>query len=117
MAKRSEYADHVCELLAPLGEVRVRAMFGGHGVYLDGLMFALIADDALYLKVDDATRGRYEARGIGPFQPFDDKPVTMSYYPLPEELFDEPDDLIGWAREAFEVALRARRPKKKTRTA
>ena len=84
-------------------------MFGGHGIYLDGLMFALIADDTLYLKVDDGNRADYLAAGLTPFKPFDDKPGTMSYYPLPEEVFEDQDALLRWAREALGAALRGRR--------
>lgn len=108
MAKRSEFVELVLDQIAPLGAVTARAMFGGHGISCDGLFFALIAGDTLYLKADDRTRGRFEARGLGPFKPFDDKPVTMSYYPVPAELFDDRDELLDWARAAVGVALRAR---------
>ena len=89
-------------------------MFGGHGVYLDGLMFALIASDTLYLKVDDGNRDRYEALGIMSFRPSADRPMTMSYYPPPEDVFEDEEMLADWARAAFEAALRGR-PKGGTR--
>ncbi len=108
MPRTSQYVEHVLEVLAPLGEVRARAMFGGWGVYCDGLMFALIADDTLHLKADDRSRGRFEDRGIGRFKPYADRPATMSYYEVPAELFDDRDALLSWAREACAVALRAR---------
>ncbi len=63
MAAKPEFRDHVLDLLAPLGPVTARRMFGGFGITLDGVMFALIADDVLYLKVDDRTRPDYEAAG------------------------------------------------------
>ena len=115
MAKDTEFNAMVREMLSPLGAVTTRAMFGGFNVSLDGLTFGLIADDRLYLKVDDRTRGRYEAAGLGPFQPFPDKPGTMNYYPVPDALMDDPEALCGWAREAFDVALKAkaRKPKAK----
>lgn len=113
--RRSEFVDLVLDQLGPLGAVTARAMFGGYGVYCDGLVFALIAGDALYLKADAETRGRFEARGLGPFKPFDDKPVTMSYYPVPAELFDDQDELLDWAREAVGAALRAKGRKKRSR--
>lgn len=115
MAKRSEYADYICEQLAPLGPVVARAMFGGYGLSLDGLTFAIIVDDALYLKIDDKTLPRYEALGLERFKPFADKPGRMNYCPLPPELMDDPDGLVEWAREAFDVALRAKKPAKKRR--
>lgn len=115
MANSREFIDHVVDLLSPMGGVRARAMFGGHGLYLDGLMFALIADDALYLKADDGNRDRYIAAGLAPFKPFDDRPVTMSYYPPPEEVFEDREALLDWAGQARDAALRGRR-KGKPRT-
>ena len=79
MASSAEFRDHVLDLLAPLGPVTARRMFGGFGIYLDGVMFALIADDILYLKVDDRTRPDYEAAGSAPFRPRPrGKPFTMA---------------------------------------
>ena len=78
MASRPEFRDHVLDLLTPLGPVTAPRMFGGFGIYLDGVMFALIADDVLYLKVDDRTRPDYEAAGAAPFRPRQKgKPFTM----------------------------------------
>ena len=111
MAKDTEFNAMIREMLSPLGGVSTRAMFGGFNLSLDGLTFGLIADDRLYLKVDDRTQDRYEAAGLGPFQPFPDKPTTMRYYPVPDALMDDPDGLCDWAREAFDVALRARSKK------
>jgi DNA transformation protein len=115
-----QYADHICDLLSPLGgamgEVVAKGMFGGFGIYLDGLMFALIADDVLYFRCDDGNREAYEEAGMEPFRPFADrpkaKPVTLPYWEAPAELFDEPDDLCVWARAAYDAALRCRKPKK-----
>lgn len=100
-------------MLAPLGDVRARRMFGGHGIYLDGLMFALIADEVLYFRADDRNRPSYEALGLQPFKPFDDKPMRMPYYPPPESAMDDTGELLAWARPAFEAALRAGAKKKK----
>lgn len=83
-------------------------MFGGHGLFMDGLMFAIISGDTLYLKVDDGTRDRYRAEGLAPFKPSAERPKTMSYYPLPEAVFEDQDGLVEWAREAFAAALRGR---------
>ncbi len=78
MASGGGFRDHVLDLLAPLGPVAARPMFGGFGIYLDGVMFALIADDTLYLKVDEGTRPDYEAAGSAPFRPRPKgKPFTM----------------------------------------
>ena len=65
MSGRSDFAAFVEDALQPLGPVHIRAMFGGHGVFLDGMMFALIADDALYLKTDGENRPTFEAANLG----------------------------------------------------
>jgi DNA transformation protein len=105
----SEFVSYVVESLQPLGPVSARRMFGGHGIYLDGVMFALIASDQLYLKVDDANRAAYEAAGLEPFT-YTGKgaPIRMSYHEAPGEGFDDPEVLCAWAREAYAAALRAR---------
>jgi DNA transformation protein and related proteins len=83
-------------------------MFGGHGIFMDGLMFGLIADDQLYLKVDDGNRAAYEAEGLQPFTyAGKSRRVKMSYREAPSEGFDDPDILCAWAREAYAAALRA----------
>ena len=109
MPNSQDFVDYVVEQLAPIGAVAARRMFGGHGVFLDDLMFALIASDTLYLKVDDGNREPYDAAGLEPFKPFEDRPTTMSYYPVPAEVFEDPDLLVEWAREAFAAAVRGRR--------
>ncbi len=108
MPSNREFTDYVVDRLMSLGDVRARAMFGGHGIFLDDLMFALIASDTLYLKVDDGNRASYETLGIKPFRPSADRPMTMSYYPPPEDVFEDEEKLADWARAAFEAALRGR---------
>ncbi|TAN56366.1 MAG: TfoX family protein [Magnetospirillum sp.] len=106
-----ELADHVCDMLFPLGPVTARGMFGGFGIYLDGLMFALIAGEVLYLKVDAASKGPFEAAGMGPFKPWEHKPMVMPYWEIPPEVMDDADQLCAWGRAAFDAALRSRKPK------
>ncbi len=116
-APPSDFVQMVCESLAPMGDLAVRRMFGGYGIYCDGLFFALVADEILYFKVDDGNRADHEALGLKPFKPLDDKPVTLSYYPPPESALDEPGELLRWARPAFAAAVRAaaaKKPKRKT---
>ncbi|MCG5239821.1 TfoX/Sxy family protein [Azospirillum doebereinerae] len=103
----SEFVVTVCETLAALGDVRARRMFGGYGISCDGLTFALVSDDTLYFKVDDANRASYEALGLEPFRPFTDRPTALSYRPPPDSALDDPRDLLDWARPALEAALRA----------
>jgi DNA transformation protein and related proteins len=109
MAKGSEFVDFVIESLEPLGGVSARRMFGGHGIYKDGLMFALIAGDQLFLKVDDGNRPDFDARGLQPFT-FASKgrPIRTSYHEAPSEGFDDPEVLCEWARAAYAAALRAK---------
>ncbi len=112
MAVSDDYRDFVLEQLAPAGRVAPRAMFGGVGLYLDGLFFALIDDDTLYFKTDGSNRARYEQAGSKPFCPFPDRPdQAMAYWQVPAEVLEDPDQLAAWAREALAVALakRARR--------
>ncbi|HET9821647.1 MAG TPA: TfoX/Sxy family protein [Burkholderiaceae bacterium] len=101
--------DHCRELLAPLGAVRARRMFGGHGLYIDDLFVALIAFDRLYLKVDDATRADFEAAGGEPFAyEAAGRRVSLGYYTVPAEAMESPALMQPWARRAMSAALRAR---------
>jgi len=113
MAVSDDYRDFVLEQLAPAGRVTPRAMFGGVGLYLNGLFFALIDDDTLYFKTDDSNRARFEQAGSRPFCPFPDRPdQAMAYWQVPAEVLEDADELAAWAREALAVALakRTRRP-------
>lgn len=103
----SDYVANLCEMMAPLGDVRARRMFGGYGLSIDGLTFALVADETLYFKADDVNRGSFAALGLEPFRPMPDKPTTLSYYPPPDSALDDREELLPWARSGFEAALRA----------
>lgn len=112
MAVSADYRDFVLEQLAPLGHITSRSMFGGVGVYANGLFFALIDDDTLYLKGDDALKLEFEAAGSHAFAPFGhDKP--MAYWTAPAEALDDQDFLLEWSRKSLEVAARAATSKKK----
>jgi DNA transformation protein len=95
--------------------IRGRPMFGGVGIYSGEIFFALIANDTVYFKVDESTRGDFDARGMGPFRPFGDDGGTMKYYQLPEEILEDPDELRLWAEKAVSVA-RQRRSRRKRGT-
>jgi DNA transformation protein len=105
----TSFVEQCLELLSGLGEVRARKMFGGHGLYAGESMVALIAFGCLYLKVDDATRLRFEAAGGVPFV-YDGKgkPITMSYWTVPPEAMESPAEMLPWARLAQQAALAAR---------
>ena len=109
MARHSEFCDYLVDLLVPLGDVRVRSMFGGYGVYLGQLMFGLVDDDTLYLMVDNGNRTRFEAAGLPPFAYTGKRgqPVIMSYHQAPPESLEDAAVLCDWAREALEAARRA----------
>lgn len=115
MTASREFLDYLVDLLRPFGPVSIRRMFGGAGVYRDGLMFALVAYDTLYFKVDDQTRPAFERAGMGPFT-YEGKaePVTMSYFQAPSEAMEDADLLAGWARDAYAAALRAKVAKVKS---
>ena len=98
-----------------MGAVTARAMFGGAGLYLDGVIFAIIVDGALYFKVDDENRPEYEAAGSGPFVPFPDKPYAMSYYRVPPKVMADGGALNEWARRAWEASRRGNKRKKAKR--
>lgn len=92
-------------------------MFGGHGIYHNGLMFGLVADDELYLKTDAENLAEFEHRKLAPFEfNKDGKVMQMSYLKAPEEIYDDPDEARHWANLAFDAALRnnAKKNKKKS---
>lgn len=107
MAADTELVEHCRELLAPLGGVRARRMFGGHGLYIDELFVAIIAFGRLYLKADATTRPHFEAAGCQPFV-YDGagKQVTLAYFTAPEDAMESPAVMQPWARLALEAALR-----------
>jgi DNA transformation protein len=107
------------EMLQPLGPVRPRRMFGGHGIYVDGLFMALVIQNQLYLKTDDVSRERFVAAGCEPFSyaTKNGERQVMSYYRPPEEALESPPLMLPWARLALEAALRAANAKVKKSTA
>ena len=106
MPVSDEYLTYVIDQLEYLGPVQSRRMFGGAGLYFEGLFFAIVADDVLHFKVDDSNRGDYEAAGMGPFKPFPDKSEVMQYYEVPIDVLENRDTLRDWADKAVRVAER-----------
>ena len=109
MAYSEEYINYVLDQFSSFGEVHPKKMFGGVGLFFQGLMFSLIADDTLYLKVDDSNRSDFERDGCMPFKPFVHKKMTMSYYNVPVEVLENRDVLAEWAKKAFHVAMRGKK--------
>lgn len=114
MASRSlpQLVAHAVELLAPAGAVRVRAMFGGHGLYVDDLFVAIVAFERLYLKADAATRERFAAAGCAPFvYETAGGSVSLGYFTAPDDAMESPALMQPWIRLAIEAAVRARAAK------
>ena len=102
------YRDYAMELLEPAGDVTVRAMFGGYGIFESGDMFVLISrDDRIYFKVDDSNRADYEAAGAEQFKP-------MPYYEVPEEVLADEESFVEWAGRSIAIAHSAASGKKRS---
>src|SRR6186713_1766057 len=103
------FKEFLQELYQPMAGVTVRAMFGGLGVFKDGVMFGLGSSEGIYyLRADDKTVDRFVAEGSEPFVygGMKDRIATMPYYRLPERLFDDTDEFLAWSEAAFAAALR-----------
>jgi DNA transformation protein len=108
VAGRDEFLAHVLELLAPLGRVTARGMFGGYGLYCDGVFFGIVLDNVIYLKVDDRNRGDFERAGCEIFSyARKGKRATLNFYRAPEDALDAPQLMLPWAKSAVGAALRA----------
>ena len=109
----SEYTDYLRELFEQFGPIESRPMFGGHGIYYQGIMFGLVMDEVLYLKADAVLAPQFEALGLQPFQyQKGERLVNLSFYQAPDEIFDDPEEARTWATRAYEAALRtSRRPR------
>jgi DNA transformation protein len=111
MARDHSFKDYVLDNLAGLGSVRSRGMFGGHGLYLDDRFFGIIYRGRLYFRTDENSRADYVARGMEHFRPRA-RQTLDSYYEVPEEIVDDPDDLTAWARRAAATRRAAGRPRR-----
>ena len=100
------FVEELMERLDPLGALRARRMFGGVGLYCDEVFFGLVADGVLYFRVDEQSVGAFQAAGMEPFRPFQDKPPMKAYWEVPLEVQERPERLVAWAREALEAARR-----------
>jgi len=103
-----EFMEYVMELFGPFGTATARRMFGGHGVYLDGLMFAIVSDDTLYLKADEMNRIEFEQAGCEMFgYTRKGRRATLGFFRAPEDAMESPELMLSWARSAYAAALRA----------
>jgi DNA transformation protein and related proteins len=104
----SGFIEHLRELFAPHAAFEPRRMFGGWGIYLDGLMCGLVAEGQLYLKTDAESRLAFEAAGSQPFvYAGKGRPITMSYWSAPEEALESAEQMRPWASKAQSAARAA----------
>lgn len=112
MAISPDFQAFLHDQLAPFGPITIRRMFGGAGIFRDSLMFGLIADETLYLKVNDSNRADFERMGMRPFTYMrKSKPASLGYYEVPADILEDPQALCAWAEMAFAVALATARTK------
>jgi DNA transformation protein len=114
----ADFLAYVLDQLAGLQGVSSRRMFGGAGLYCDEFFFGLIADDVLYLRVDDSNRADYSVRGMAQFRPYADRPhLSMNYYETPADVLENASELVTWVRRSVAVAMRAPKAAAKRKSA
>src|SRR5690242_20709014 len=108
MVASAGFSEFLPEQLSPLGHVTMRRMFGKTGVFCDGLMFGMVTDNTLYLRVDDGNRAAFKEAEASPPLNYQKQGsmIDLSFWRAPERLFDEPDELVEWARLALGAARR-----------
>ena len=110
----AEFVANLNDVFVQFGQIDAKRMFGGYGVYRDGLMFALVADEVLYLKADEESASAFVGLGLPQFEyEKGGKKMRMSYYAAPAEIFDDPALAKAWADRAYGAALRAKKAKPK----
>src|SRR5262245_30263923 len=116
MVASDSFAEFLREQLAPLGHVTMRRMFGKTGVFCDGLMLGMVRDDALYFRVDERNRAAFtEAEAFPPLNyEKGGGTIDLAFWRAPERLFDEPDELVSWARAALGAARRVAAKRERT---
>ncbi|HUB97177.1 MAG TPA: TfoX/Sxy family protein [Stellaceae bacterium] len=107
MAASEGFVAFVCDQLGPWAAVLPRRMFGGLGLFRSGTMFALVQEDTLYFRTDDANVGDFRAAGMAPFSyRRAGRTVALGYHAVPSDVLDESDRLAAWAEKAYAAALR-----------
>jgi DNA transformation protein len=108
MVASDSYAEFLRENFTPLGRITLRRMFGKSGVFCDGVMFAIVADDTLYFRVDEKSRTAFAEASAFPPLAYESRgrTIDLSFWRAPDRLFDEPDELLDWARIALAAARR-----------
>jgi DNA transformation protein and related proteins len=108
MVASDEFAEFLRDQLAPLGRISMRRMFGKTGVFCDGFMLAMVRDNTLYFRVDDDNRADFKEAEAFPPLNYEKKggSIDLSFWRVPERLFDEPEELVAWAQSALAAARR-----------
>jgi DNA transformation protein len=117
MAASDGFAEFLREQLAPLGRISLRRMFSKTGVFCDGVMLGMVADDTLYFRVDDDNRAAFKEAESSPPLSYEKqgRTIDLSFWRAPERLLDDPDELVAWARIALEAARRVAAKGKRSR--
>lgn len=115
MVASPEYAEFLCEQLAPLGRITTRRMFGKTGVFCDGVMLGMVTGNIIYLRVDDRNRAAFEeARSSPPLNYAKGGTlIDLSFWRMPDRLYDDPDELLRWASSALAAARRVARKRQR----
>jgi len=111
-SEKAQFLEYVLsEVLAGIDGISSRAMFGGYGIYKDGVIFAIIADEQLYFKVDESNRKDYEQYGSHPFvySQGKTKSTTMSYWELPADIQEDRHEIVEWVQKSYDVSLRQKK--------
>ena len=112
--EEKEFTSYVVDLMQSIGPVNAKAMFGGYGIFHEGLMFGRVADNVFYLKIDEETENEFKAKGLEQFTyNKKGKEFRMSYYQAPEEALESGKEMSSWAAKAYSTALRAASKKRK----
>lgn len=116
MVASNGFAEFLRDQLTPLGRISMRRMFGKTGVFCDGFMLGMVRDNTLYFRVDDDNRTDFkEAESFPPLN-YEKKggTIDLSFWRVPERLFDEPEELVAWAQSALAAAQRVAAKKERT---
>lgn len=114
MATSPQYAEWIVDQLSDFAKIETKRLFGGRAVLKDNLNFGLIFEDEFYLKADEQNQHRFEAEGCAQFTyQKADKTIYVSFWTVPESIIEDKEELADWARDSFDAALRAKKPKRK----
>lgn len=114
MSSTKDFAEYVTsDLFREIPGVTARAMFGGYGLYKDGIVFGIIVENVVYLKVNDSNKPEYEKRGSNPFiyEMKNKKIASMPYYELPEDIMENTDALREWVEKSVEISKTSKKAK------